>query len=188
MPRSRGPARGSAPTNPDDYPPGRETGVIGTEVFGVCVRRGAHSFSRLYARPAPQFKRCKSKGQIVSPPSLTRLAADQRNAWAGGRGGRRYRYVAPPPTQSLPAGSAPRTAQASSAKRQTPGAITPLGIVVAVGFVYYVVPQIAGLRPTLRRPRDGDPGGWRSGCFSRRSRSRARSRCSEACSRTPAAG
>lgn len=31
-----------------------------------------------------------------------------------------------------------------------------LGALVAVGFVYFVVPQIAGLGPTLRRLRAGD--------------------------------
>jgi uncharacterized protein (TIRG00374 family) len=36
--------------------------------------------------------------------------------------------------------------------------LTLLGELVAVGFVYFVVPQIAGLGPTLRRLRTGD--GW----------------------------
>ena len=36
--------------------------------------------------------------------------------------------------------------------------VTLLGALVAVGFVYFVVPQIAGLGPTLRRLRTGD--GW----------------------------
>ncbi|HUA48325.1 MAG TPA: hypothetical protein VMA77_24015, partial [Solirubrobacteraceae bacterium] len=33
---------------------------------------------------------------------------------------------------------------------------TVLGAVLIAGFVYYVVPQIAGLGPTLERLRDGD--------------------------------
>ena len=35
--------------------------------------------------------------------------------------------------------------------------LTVLGAVLVAGFVYYVVPQIAGLEPTLRRLRGGDP-------------------------------
>src|SRR5690242_3048856 len=41
--------------------------------------------------------------------------------------------------------------------RHRRAALTVLGAVLVAGFVYYVVPQIAGLEPTLRRLRGGDP-------------------------------
>jgi uncharacterized protein (TIRG00374 family) len=41
-------------------------------------------------------------------------------------------------------------------KRHRRAAITVLGAVVLAGFVYYVIPQIAGLGATLRRLRTGD--------------------------------
>ena len=41
-------------------------------------------------------------------------------------------------------------------KRHRRAAVTALGAVVLAGFVYFVIPQIAGLGPTLRRLRTGD--------------------------------
>jgi uncharacterized protein (TIRG00374 family) len=41
-------------------------------------------------------------------------------------------------------------------KRHRRAALTVLGAVVVVGFVYFVIPEIAGLGPTLRRLRTGD--------------------------------
>ena len=41
-------------------------------------------------------------------------------------------------------------------RRHRRAVLTALGAVVAAGFVYYVVPQIAGLGPTLQRLRGGD--------------------------------
>src|SRR5262249_49939007 len=69
---------------------------------------------------------------------------------------------------SAPASGAPVGAtSASPAPEQQPtqpgfvrrhrrAVLTALGGVVAAGFVYYVVPQIAGLGPTLHRLRSGD--------------------------------
>jgi uncharacterized protein (TIRG00374 family) len=61
--------------------------------------------------------------------------------------GRPKRRWAPPPPQPGHAGFFTRHRRAE---------MTMLGALVAVGFVYFVVPQIAGLGPTLRRLRTGD--------------------------------
>jgi pimeloyl-ACP methyl ester carboxylesterase len=42
-------------------------------------------------------------------------------------------------------------------RRHRRTAVSVLGAVVVAGFVYYVVPQIAGLGPTLHRLRSGNP-------------------------------
>ena len=57
-----------------------------------------------------------------------------------------------------PPRSAPGPEQPGFFTRHRNAALTVLGALVVVGFVYFVVPQIAGLGPTLRRLRTGD--GW----------------------------
>lgn len=65
-------------------------------------------------------------------------------------------------TPPMTAGAADPRAQETDAgqggflRRHRRGTVTVLGAVVLAGFVYYVVPQIAGLGPTLRRLRSGD--------------------------------
>ena len=52
--------------------------------------------------------------------------------------------------------SSPDPESAGFVKRHRRAALSVLGAAMIVGFVYYVVPQIAGLGPTLRRLRAGD--------------------------------
>jgi uncharacterized protein (TIRG00374 family) len=56
-----------------------------------------------------------------------------------------------------PAPGSGTTAHAGFLRRHRRAAVTVLGAVVLAGFVYYVIPQIAGLGATLRRLRAGDP-------------------------------
>jgi uncharacterized protein (TIRG00374 family) len=58
-------------------------------------------------------------------------------------------------TSESPAPEAQRT-QPGFLRRHRRAVLTALGAVVVAGFVYYVVPQIAGLGPTLERLRGGD--------------------------------
>jgi uncharacterized protein (TIRG00374 family) len=55
------------------------------------------------------------------------------------------------------AASSETTAHAGFLRGHRRAALTVLGALVLGGFVYYVIPQIAGLGPTLRRLRAGDP-------------------------------
>jgi hypothetical protein len=65
------------------------------------------------------------------------------------------------PSRSAVRAAAPQTGEAAAPKAEGGGffrrhrraAIAVLGAVATIGFVYYVVPQIAGLGPTLRRLR-----------------------------------
>ena len=61
----------------------------------------------------------------------------------------------PPPT--VVAGGVAREQSASFLGRHRRGVAPALAAVLVAGFVYYVVPQIAGLGPTLKRLRNGDP-------------------------------
>jgi hypothetical protein len=59
--------------------------------------------------------------------------------------------------RGTPAPRSEATAHAGLLRRHRRAVLTVLGAVVLAGFVYYVIPQIAGLGPTLRRLRAGDP-------------------------------
>lgn len=68
-----------------------------------------------------------------------------------------------PPSPHPPTPAAPRTTSRASSsenpgflQRHRRAAITTVGGAIVVGFIYYVVPQIAGLGPTLRRLRAGN--------------------------------
>ena len=66
---------------------------------------------------------------------------------------------ASPPLTSTTDGSARREQQPSQSgllRRHRRAVASALGAVLVAGFVYYVVPQIAGLGPTLQRLRGGD--------------------------------
>lgn len=56
-----------------------------------------------------------------------------------------------------PAPGSEATAHAGPLRRHRRALLTVLGAVVLAGFVYYVIPHIAGLGSTLRRLRAGDP-------------------------------
>jgi uncharacterized protein (TIRG00374 family) len=57
-----------------------------------------------------------------------------------------------------PAPAAPQAAQPGFFARHRRAELTRVGALVVAGFVYFVIPQIAGLGPTLRRLRTGDAG------------------------------
>jgi len=63
---------------------------------------------------------------------------------------------APPATAGGSVAPEPQTAHSGFLRRHRRTAGTVLGAVLIAGFVYYVVPEIAGLEPTLRRLRNGD--------------------------------
>ena len=66
---------------------------------------------------------------------------------------------ASPPLATRTDGSAPgeqQPAQSGFLRRHRRAVASALGAVLVAGFVYYVVPQIAGLGPTLQRLRGGD--------------------------------
>lgn len=64
--------------------------------------------------------------------------------------------AAPVPTPSAGDAKAPEPDRPGFFRRHKRVAVGLIGAVATIGFVYYVVPRIAGLGPTLRRLRSGD--------------------------------